>query len=187
MEVKISQHDVDTIIISSLSEICQVFWTPLLTNALTDVMKLVIARGNRCSADNAIQQPSLDRQGAANVLASLISTHNPYSNEKKKRDKLRNRGAVGRIFITYRPMTSEPVISLPRHGEGGGQVVIWVDSGTSVVLEFLSVFLSFFSEKHLTVTSSNIAFVIECTHFFQFSHSPTIISLNITYRSVFFF
>jgi len=83
MEVKISQHDVDTIIISSLSEICQVFWTPLLTNALTDVMKLVIARGNRCSADNAIQQPSLDRQGAANVLASLISTHNPYSNEKK--------------------------------------------------------------------------------------------------------
>jgi hypothetical protein len=47
-------------------------------------MKLVIARGNRCSADNAIQQPSLDRQGAANVLASPFSTHNPYSNEREK-------------------------------------------------------------------------------------------------------
>jgi len=84
MGIKISERDVDRIIIASLSEICRVYWTPLQTNALTDVMKLVIARGNHCSADNAIQQPSLDRQGAANVLASSVSTRNPYSKEKKE-------------------------------------------------------------------------------------------------------
>jgi hypothetical protein len=62
MEIKISGHDVDRIIISSLREICWVFWTPLLTNALTDVMKLVIATWQPLLGR---QLPSVDRQGAA--------------------------------------------------------------------------------------------------------------------------
>ena len=159
-------------------------------------MKLVIARGNHCSADNAIQQPSLDRQGAANVLASSVSTHNPYSKEKK--ETAINYETVG-LWAEYLSTTDQWIRSqLSAYPDlGGGEGEASGDLGRQWQVSCFWISLSFFlfSEKHLTatwahvaapaVTSSNIAFAIQCTHFFQFSHSTTIISLNITYRSVF--
>ena len=147
MEIKISEHVV-AMIISSLSEICRVFWTPLLTNALTDVMKLVIATGQRLLGRQCNTTTIPRQAGCHNVLAGPVSTHNPYSNERerKKGDKLQNRGALVRIFITYRSMTSGPVISLPLHGGGGER---WSPSKVAhqLFLEFLSFFLSFFFPK----------------------------------------
>ena len=145
--------------------------------------------GNHCSVDNAIQQPSLDRQSNATYWRGL-SVHKILTQTKKNRYRLRNRGALGRIFITYRSMTSGPLISLLRHGWGARDDL----SRQRHVSVLESFFL--FSKKHLTatwaqvaapaVTSSNTAFAIRCTQFFRFSHSTTIISLHIAYQSVFF-
>ena len=84
MEIKISEHDLDRIIISSMNEICRVFWTLLLTNALTDVMKLVIATG----------QPLLSRQCSTATIRrqarcrKVLSVYTNLTQTKKKLHKI---------------------------------------------------------------------------------------------------
>jgi len=86
MEFKISEHDVDRIIISSLSEICRIFWTLLLTNSLKDVMKMVIATG----------QPLLGRRSNTATIPrqarcrNVLSVHAILTGGERERETGKN-------------------------------------------------------------------------------------------------